>query len=153
LTDKKGRRPSPPGDAADMIEQGMKKAGLTNRRLAELLDTSPAVITAILAREVPVPLMWIPIISDAIDYDAKFVVSQALGEQWAATLTAIAGSLLWEEGAAHRELIDFVTELSGGECPRLSEDPALAKRLVKAFRDREDDGEADADPGPGGSRH
>jgi hypothetical protein len=149
LTEKKGKRPSPPGDTADMIEQGMKAVGLTNRRLAEMLDTSPAVIAAILAREVPVPLMWIPVIADAIDYDAKFVMSQALGEQWVATLTAIAGSLLWEEGAAHRELIDFFTELGGGECPRLSEDPALAERLMKAFRDSESGSPGDESNGGG----
>jgi hypothetical protein len=125
-----------------MIRNGMKRSRLASQDLAEMMDTTPAIIDAILAREVPIPLMWIPNIADAIDLDAKFLMSTTLGEQWVAILTAIAGSLLWEEGAEHRELIDFFTELGGGECPRLSEDPALADRLAKAFRD-----EGDAAPG------
>jgi hypothetical protein len=38
----------------------------------------------------------LPNIADAIELDAKFLMSQALGEQLVATLTAIAGSLLWK---------------------------------------------------------
>ncbi|TXL71765.1 hypothetical protein FHP25_28245 [Vineibacter terrae] len=137
----------------DIIEKGMKKAELTNRRLAEMLDTTPAVIAAILAREIPIPLMWIPNMADAIEYDAKFLMSLALGEQWLATLTAIAGSLLWEEGAVQRELIDFFTRLGGGECPSMSEDPALAERLEKAFRDPDDDRQGGVSGSQGGPVH
>jgi hypothetical protein len=42
------------------------------------------------------------------------------------------------EGAAHQELINFFTELGGGECPNLSEDLELAARLMKAFHDEDD---------------
>jgi hypothetical protein len=136
-----------------MIEKGMKKAELTNRRLAEMLDTTPAVIVAILARELPIPLMWIPRIADAIEFDAKFIMSTALGEQWLATLTAIASSLLWEEGAVQRELVEFFTQLGGGECPSVSEDPARAERLEKAFRDPDEEGAGDSGSGEGGAVH
>ncbi|TXL70844.1 hypothetical protein FHP25_32505 [Vineibacter terrae] len=99
------------------------------------------------------PLMWIPNIADAIDVDAKFLMSQALGEQWLATLTAIAGSMLWEEGAIQRELVSFFTELGRGECPSMSEDPALAERLEKAFRDPDDDRQGGVGGDQGGPVH
>lgn len=65
-------------------------------------------------------------------------MSLALGEHWLAILRAIPSSLLWEEGAGQRELMDFSTRLGSGECPSMSEDPAPAERLKQAFQDPND---------------
>ena len=141
------QRPQPPDDAASIIAHAMDDQGVTVQQLADLFGTTDAAIEAILNREVPVPLMWVPTIADVIEYDSKALMTLALGEQWLATLTAIAGTLLWEEGAVQRELIAFFTQLGDGECPSMSEDPARAERLWRAFQDPDAEGGGDDDSG------
>jgi hypothetical protein len=149
-------KPSPPErptDAAGVIAFAMKEQGITINALANLLEIRPAVIEAILDDEIPVPLMLVPKIADALETEAAPLMALALGEQWFSILTATASSILWEEGAIHRELIAFLTEANGGEVPSVSEDPALARRLLRAMRNRDDDRAEDEDDDEGGPVH
>ena len=146
-------RPERPTDAAGILAWAMRKEGITINTLANLLEIRPAIIEAILEEEIPVPLMLVPKIADALEIDARPLMTQALGEQWLSILEATAGAILWEEGAIHRELIAFLTEANGGEVPSVSEDPALARRLLRAVRDQGGDGDTDDEDGDGGAVH
>jgi plasmid maintenance system antidote protein VapI len=145
------RPPTRPTDAAGIIAYAMQDQGITLNALANLIEIRPDVIQAILEGEIPVPLMLVPKIADALDTDARPLMTQALGEQWFSILEATASAILWEESAIHRELIAFLTEANGGEVPSISEDPALAGRLLRAVRNKGDDGAEDEDDDGGGS--
>jgi transcriptional regulator with XRE-family HTH domain len=138
-----------PTDAAGVIAYAMQDQGITLNALANLLEIRPAVIEAILDGEIPVHLMLVPKIADALDTDARPLMTQALGEQWFSILEATASAILWKEGAIHRELIAFLTEATGGEVPSISEDPALARRLMSAVRDQGDERAEDEDDDDG----
>lgn len=141
--------PAMPTDAAGVIAYAMQDQGITLNALANLLEIRPAVIEAILDGEIPVHLMLVPKIADALDTDARPLMTQALGEQWFSILEATASAILWKEGAIHRELIAFLTEATGGEVPSISEDPALARRLMSAVRDQGDERAEDEDDDDG----
>lgn len=149
MTDTK-RRPGREPDTVAMITAAMTAMDMANDDLAVRLGMRPEVTAVIVSGELPVPLIWVPRIADALDIDAGPLMTRALGEQWLPILTATATSLLWEEGQIHREMIDFLTTANGGECPSVGEDPGLAERLEAAIRG---DGEADDDEGMEPSRH
>ena len=113
--------PKRPTDVAGIIAWAMREQGITLNALANLLEIRPAVIEAILEEEIPVPLMLVPKIADALEFDAAPLMTQALGEQWLSIL----------------------------EATSVSEDPALARRLLRAVRGNREDGTEDEDDDAG----
>jgi len=83
-----------------------------------------------------VPLAWIPVLCDHLGPDSTQTMRDALHEQWISTLMAIAGCLIWSQGRMECEIINFFTEVNGGEAPDFPGDPERLERLRKAFRGR-----------------
>lgn len=125
----------PARTTAEIIDWGMAREVLTNRKLARVLGTTVAVIAAIRSDHLPVPLAWVPRIAGLLGDDQAWVMTMAIGEQGHDMLVAIAEALLWQREAIEQEWIDLIKEFGGGILPDPDDVPKIVKALRKAIGD------------------